>query len=796
MPERNLVAHRPADAITYLIAAICLALLFVLTGCSRLQDTNSSPLLPPSKQVLANQGKPTESARNYLGQVPEKSDSHEARIVGLYDTKQEPVLKLKARTIEPPAPPIPGVASKTNEKAGNSAKLATNSKQDSNAFSGSPIDLPVNAAVEFLPEASNLDKAPRLAKIDPQELTPETNAPTVSQNDNQFVPNDTPQQTTVLVAKPVDSQVHSQAEKLDLQPDRSRGASTKLEPLMPLLPIEADKPSELDEALVPMTEKTAAPSKKQSVQIGTLKAEVTSTKPNETIRLVAKADSFVVPEPKLKSKAKTSTNSASLSGIQVTPNMDEAIQQSPKTHIADEGVDEPTKSVQPETNDRSLAPEVKPIDSGASKESVPMLTVTPEIIIQEEPELLEENELSPNQFESDSISTQGDCENKNCDPRDSTNNFSPLTNSDGDNPDCKSDPCIESNSKSGCPESSTQSIEAIPVDSDSEIQNLNSAHKLDDTNSFIPPPVKTTTKLTPSHEDSAAKPENTDAIPQQKGTVVSKTELPTIEELDRAYAANSSSPPNSPVKPIVAVENQAPPKSLKEQLESLIADIQTEAELESNESAKNGLEVNLQLLKLMNRQVSQLDQQGRMINNDQKRSLQHQLDALSTMLMDPQTRSGAQSRESLNSLQQAVDELRSLAELEVTNGVFCTQISGFGKFKPFPNSEFNSSQKLLIYCEVNNQKSIPFHTGSGTTEHRTRLVGHYAIYDQEGQVVQKATFAPIEDRARNRRRDFYLYFPIQLNSLKPGEYDLTLMIEDTYGSKTASLDNGIFFTVR
>lgn len=263
--------------------------------------------------------------------------------------------------------------------------------------------------------------------------------------------------------------------------------------------------------------------------------------------------------------------------------------------------------------------------------------------------------------------------------------------------------------------------------------------------------------------------------------------LPSLEEIDKALAVTTADHEFAPAV--------APEVSLQQQVTDTISKIKTTLTTETDAAARNGLEVNLQLLELLKQQSKQLDANDRMINNDQKRSLQHQLDALSAMLGQQGSSAMNASETTLDSLKYAVEELESLAELRVTNGLFCTQISGFGKFKPFSTSTFSSSQRMLIYCEVENQTSVAVNSGIGAQEYRTQLQGSYVIYDRDGQAVQREAFAPINDVARNRRRDFYVYFPMQLKQLPAGEYRLELMIEDLHGSKTSTLKPGIHFEV-
>ena len=102
---------------------------------------------------------------------------------------------------------------------------------------------------------------------------------------------------------------------------------------------------------------------------------------------------------------------------------------------------------------------------------------------------------------------------------------------------------------------------------------------------------------------------------------------------------------------------------------------------------------------------------------------------------------------------------------------------------------------MLVYCEVENYKTVESQSVTGN-DFRTRLRGSFAIYDAWGKVVQQAEFPTVDDIARKRRRDFYMYMPVTLGDLPAGQYVLHALVEDIYGNKTASLDPPLKFSVK
>ena len=62
---------------------------------------------------------------------------------------------------------------------------------------------------------------------------------------------------------------------------------------------------------------------------------------------------------------------------------------------------------------------------------------------------------------------------------------------------------------------------------------------------------------------------------------------------------------------------------------------------------------------------------------------------------------------------------------------FCTEINGFGQFKRFPDRIFSATQRVLVYCEVENHESVTVQATDGQ-KFLTRLRGRFAIVDRNG----------------------------------------------------------------
>ena len=275
--------------------------------------------------------------------------------------------------------------------------------------------------------------------------------------------------------------------------------------------------------------------------------------------------------------------------------------------------------------------------------------------------------------------------------------------------------------------------------------------------------------------------------------------LPLVEApaLDPPVADVDIEVPLPQPEVIVEVVDNTVPWSVK--LAETIDNVRRQRDSETDPMARNGIEVNLRLLEVLERQMITVEESRNLMPNNEAHYWQHQLDAIALMLPAAEGVSDLDrhntAHQTLEHLRKAVQRLESLAALKVTAGKFCTEINGFGKYKPFASSVFQPGQKTLVYCEVENYTSNS-HVVNAESSYHTRLRGSYVIYDSQGRVVQQSEYPAVEDVARNRRRDFYMYFPIQVGELAAGDYKLDLLVEDLSSNKTAALKPGLTFQVR
>lgn len=130
-------------------------------------------------------------------------------------------------------------------------------------------------------------------------------------------------------------------------------------------------------------------------------------------------------------------------------------------------------------------------------------------------------------------------------------------------------------------------------------------------------------------------------------------------------------------------------------------------------------------------------------------------------------------------LADAVNELGELCPLIVRNMVFCSQIHGYGAYVPLTSTTFKPGQRLSLYAEVDNYRSIStpqgFHTALSTS---------YQILDAAGNRADGNEFPTIDDYCLRRRRDFHTQYGITVPAhLSPGRYQLQLTIKDQHANK-------------
>ncbi|TWU42074.1 hypothetical protein Poly41_03700 [Novipirellula artificiosorum] len=161
--------------------------------------------------------------------------------------------------------------------------------------------------------------------------------------------------------------------------------------------------------------------------------------------------------------------------------------------------------------------------------------------------------------------------------------------------------------------------------------------------------------------------------------------------------------------------------------------------------------------------------------------LRHQLLGLWTMV-DPEGHP-VQSRRFSSALPQLREATKYLAaatdSLEVRSLAFCTEIMAYGQTKPFPTTQFQPGQQVILYCEVENFVAKKVENGF-----QTHLQGSYDVLNSENQKVASQLLPADQQISANYLRDYFIAYQMHLpQNLAEGKYRLQLTMEDIEGKK-------------
>ena len=243
-------------------------------------------------------------------------------------------------------------------------------------------------------------------------------------------------------------------------------------------------------------------------------------------------------------------------------------------------------------------------------------------------------------------------------------------------------------------------------------------------------------------------------------------------------------------KPLTAAEHLTQTIRL---LKKTIRDSETTEE-------SQGVKVSVQLLEILQRKMDEVSSSQWQLSDQEEQYWQQQLEAVSVMFESNTMNADSHSTRSrhatatraIEHLEKAADHLRSMADLKIYGGQLCSQILGFGQFRELESNQFEQGDRALVYVEVENHltQSISDQASGELNKEpvwKTRLRASYTIYDVDGKIAQQETYPLIEDFARQRRRDFYVHLPLTIPSLQPGNYQLSISVEDLGNANVATL---------
>ncbi|MCI0357150.1 MAG: hypothetical protein L0211_01525 [Planctomycetaceae bacterium] len=242
-----------------------------------------------------------------------------------------------------------------------------------------------------------------------------------------------------------------------------------------------------------------------------------------------------------------------------------------------------------------------------------------------------------------------------------------------------------------------------------------------------------------------------------------------------------ASPPPASAQPITLSPEERL-SAIAQQRDVLIAMLQEDIQLRiasANASSDEQLPRLEQQLRLLYAAADRPDAATRAIDSlqpAQREAYKHLMSGLNAWLADhPSSRGSIQAAQLLHSLHEASTELAAISKLELRNLAFCERVESFGWFTPFARNEFQPKQQVILYVEVDHFSAIE----RGPHSFETELQGHYQIFDSRGQIVAERQLPLDREVCRNRRRDYFLAYPIYLpEAIEPGRYRLELTVED------------------
>ena len=182
----------------------------------------------------------------------------------------------------------------------------------------------------------------------------------------------------------------------------------------------------------------------------------------------------------------------------------------------------------------------------------------------------------------------------------------------------------------------------------------------------------------------------------------------------------------------------------------------------------------------------------------------HQLSAIDEMLArqdaDSPTKASAIANQQRSMtlaskhLERAQSELADIATLTIAKCVFASEVRGFGQFTELP-AIYEPGQQVLLYSELENY-SLKQGKISGKPQLIAELQGQFSIIDEMNRVVYQYQYQPVQDFSERRRNDFYMFFPVTMPDLPPGQYRLHLVVDDLIGNKVASYREAMSFTMQ
>lgn len=144
----------------------------------------------------------------------------------------------------------------------------------------------------------------------------------------------------------------------------------------------------------------------------------------------------------------------------------------------------------------------------------------------------------------------------------------------------------------------------------------------------------------------------------------------------------------------------------------------------------------------------------------------------------------ARATQTIQKLRTAINKLQGEARLQLQNVTFCRKITSFGNFERFEEEAYGPGQRILLYAELINFKSVPRDSdGLFKTQLKSTIE---ILRENQSQPLQRIEFEPTVDLCRSYRQDYFHSYELKLPfDLEPGPHVLKLTVEDVQSDDVA-----------
>ena len=120
-------------------------------------------------------------------------------------------------------------------------------------------------------------------------------------------------------------------------------------------------------------------------------------------------------------------------------------------------------------------------------------------------------------------------------------------------------------------------------------------------------------------------------------------------------------------------------------------------------------------------------------------------------------------------------------QLRMTPGIVCSAIDGYENYKVLPKAAQTSDEKLLVYF-----RPLGFQTEKVEAGYHAHLFTGFQIRKrgQKDILLQKLKMYEYKPTSEQPPRFLYMKNAISLKGLAPGDYDLTLILQDEIAKGT------------